>query len=191
MNIPPIIVQGDTATWRDVPTKDNLGNAISSPDWTLTWYFTGPHAISITSTAYSGGWETSITSAQTAAFHAAGPDQRPNYFWQATATRSGQKITIGTGVLLIQQDIATAQPNYDGRTQSEQDLAAVQQEIRARIGGGMTVEYSIGSRRLRKEPMTALLELESSLKMKVSRERQAQSIANGLGDPRNTFVRFT
>lgn len=189
MNIPPIIVQGDSVTWRDAPTSDNLGNTISSPSWALTWYFSGPTILTVTSTANAGGWETSLTSAQTAAMTAA-TSQSANYFWQATASFGAQKVTIGTGTLLIQQNLATATAGYDGRTQAEQDLAAVQAEIRARVTGGMTVEYQIGSRRLRKEPMTALLELESRYKMIVAKERQAQSIANGLGDPRNTYVRF-
>ena len=189
MDIPSIIVQGDSVTWRDAPTTDNLGNEISPPAWTLTWYFTGPTAFSAVSTSGQGGWETSLTAIQTAAMTAA-TSQTANYYWQATATLGLQKVTIGTGLLLIQKNLATATAGYDGRTQAEQDLAAVQAEIRARVSGGMTVEYQIGSRRLRKEAMTALLELESRFKMIVSKERQAQSIANGLGDPRNTYVRF-
>jgi hypothetical protein len=191
VNIPPIIVQGDSVTWRDVPTQDNLGNQISSPNWTLTWYLIGSPHLNVVSTPYNGGWETSLTSVQTAGMTAADATQQPNYYWQAKASYGSQTITIGSGTLLVQQNIATAPGGYDGRTQAERDLAAVQLEIRARIDGGMTVEYSIGTRRLRKEAMSALLELESRLKMIVSKERQAQSIANGLGDPRNTFVRFT
>lgn len=190
MNIPPIITQGDTITWRDTSTTDSLGNAISSPLWTLTWYFSGPTTLSVTSTANGDGWETSLSSAQTAALMSVAAGGAPNYYWQATATYGTQKVTIGTGRLSVAQNLALATAGYDGRSRSEQDLAAVQAEIRARISGGMTIEYEIGSRRLKKEPMTALLELESRLKSLVSRERQAQSIANGLGDPRNTYVRF-
>lgn len=192
MNVPPIITQGDTVTWRDSATSDNLGNSIQSPTWTLVWYFTGHHTLTVTSTAYTGGgWQTSLTSAQTAAFHAGPPSGPPNYFWQATASNGSQKVTIGTGTLLVNQDLSTAAVNWDGRTQSEIDLAAVQAAISARVTGGVVAEYSIGSRRLRNEPITALLELESRLKLMVAKEHQAQSIANGLGDPRNTFVRFT
>lgn len=189
MNIPPIIVQGDSVTWRDVPTTDNLGNTISSPNWALAWYFSGPTTLTVNSTAYNGGWETSLSSAQTAALTAAAT-QDANYYWQATASYGAQKVTIGTGTLLIQQNLANAGANYDGRTKAEQDLAAVETEIRARITGGATVEYMIGTRRLRKEPISALMELQSRLKLIVAKERQAQSIANGLGDPRNVYVRF-
>jgi hypothetical protein len=190
VNIPPIIVQGDSVTWRDIPTTDNLGNTISSPNWALSWYFNGPTTLTVSSTAYSGGWETSLTSAQTTALTAAATSAQPNYYWQATASYGALKVTIGTGTLLIAKNLATATAGYENRSQAEQDLAAVQTEIRARVSGGATVEYQIGTRRLRKEPMTALLELESRYKLIVAKERQAQAIANGLGDPRNTYVRF-
>lgn len=115
----------------------------------------------------------------------------PNYFWQATAGNGSVKHTIGTGQITILKNLASSVAGYDGRTQAEQDLAAVRAAITARVSGGMVAEYAIGSRRLRNEPVEALLALESRLKLMVSKERAAQSIANGLGDPRNTFVRFT
>lgn len=189
MNIPPIIVQGDSVTWRDVPTTDNLGNTITSADWTLTYHFGGPTAISAVATASDDGWQVSLTSSITAAMLATETGDA-NYYWQAAATKGSEKITVGTGTLTIQQSLANAVAGYDGRTRAEQDLTAVEAEIRARISGGATVEYSIGTRRLRKEPLSALMELQSRLKLIVAKERQAQSIANGLGDPRNVYVRF-
>jgi hypothetical protein len=38
--------------------------------------------------------------------------------------------------------------------------------------------------------MAELLQLEGKLKADVAREKQAEMIANGLGNPRNMFVRF-
>ena len=38
MNIPSEIRAADTIQWRDVPGADNLGNVISSSDYTLTYY---------------------------------------------------------------------------------------------------------------------------------------------------------
>ena len=66
----------------------------------------------------------------------------------------------------------------------------MQVEISARISGGTAIEYTIGSRRLRKEAMSELLTLESSLKRQVYMEKAAQQMANGLGDPRQMYVRF-
>lgn len=189
MNIPSSIVQGDTISWIDNSTVDSMGNAIDSSVWTLTWYFSGPTTFSVVSSANGSGWATTLSSVQTAAMVDA---VSPNYFWQARASKTGGvNVTIGTGVLQVIKDLSTANPGFDGRSQTEIDLAAVQTEIRARISGGLTIEYEIGNRRLRKESMTELLSLESSLKAQISKERRAQKIANGLGDPRNTFVRFT
>lgn len=196
MKIPGKITQGDTIEWRDLPAKDGMGNQISSPDWTLTYYFNGPTQFSVTGTsAEGGGWNLLLSSADTARMTPVGSIGTPaNYYWQATAQKVGEtytKYTLGNGTITVLQNLATAPAGYDGRTKAEKDLAAVQQAIDARINGGVILEYTIGSRRLRNEPISELLVLESRLKLIVSKERQAQSIANGLGDPRNTFVRFT
>jgi len=79
---------------------------------------------------------------------------------------------------------------FDGRTQAEQDLAAVQASIRALINGGAVKQYSIGNRSLTKYDLKDLIMLESQLKAQVKREQAAQLAANGLGNPHNLFVRF-
>jgi hypothetical protein len=192
LKIPPVIIQGDSVTWRDVAGVDSLGNPVGSPDWTLAWYFSGPTILTVNSTAYQGGWETSLTSIQTSALTAGTTgSQTPNYYWQATATKGANKVTLGNGQIAITKNLATAVAGFDGRTQAEIDLASVQSAIRARISGGVISEYYIGTRRLRYEGVAELLALESSLKLVVSKERRAQSIANNLGDPRNVFVRFS
>lgn len=189
MQIPASIIQGDTVTWRDNPTTDSLGNTIDS-SWTLTWRFAGPTVLSVTSTAYESGWETALTAVQTAALTAA-TSREPNYVWQAIATTTGKRVTIGSGKLRVDKDLLQASAGYEGRTQAEIDLANVQALIRARIAGGVIEEYWIGTRRLTNEPVAELLKLESRLKLVVANERRAAMIANGLGDPRNTYVRFT
>ena len=79
---------------------------------------------------------------------------------------------------------------YDGRTQTEQDLEAVNAAIRAVISGGAVQEYTIGNRHLRKMSMADLLQLQGLLNARVQRDLAAENIANGLGNPRNMFVRF-
>lgn len=191
MKIPPSIIQGDTVTWRDTSSRDNLNQTIASGEYTLTYYFNGPTQFSVQSVAYGTGWETTISATQSAALTPLTPPlSSPNYFWQATADNGTRKVTIGSGSLTVLKNLANGPAGFDGRSQSERDLAAVQSAIQARISGGVIAEYTIGTRRLRNEPMAELLALESRLKLIISRERRAQQIANGLGDPRNTFVRF-
>lgn len=189
MQIPPSIIQGDTVTWRDASTADNLGNVIDST-WTLTWTILGPNKVTLVSTAYANGWETSISAAQSSSMTAT-TSRDPNYAWQAVAAKSGKVITVGSGQLLVKPSFSAAAAGFETRTPAELDLASVQAAIRARVSGGAINEYWIGNRRLRNEPVAELLKLEARFKLIVSRERRARLMANGLGDPKNTFVRFT
>jgi hypothetical protein len=185
MRIPSEIISGDTVTWNDDATHDTLGNSIAS-DWTLTYYLRNTKQLTVTATANGTGWTTTITAAQSATL----PPGK--YYWQASVSKSGQRLTLGTGTLTVMQDLAglSNTATYDGRTEAEVALAAIDAEIHARLTGGMAEEYTIGNRSLRKTPMKDLIELQSRYKMIVTRERQAQTIAQGLGNPRAVFVRF-
>lgn len=191
MNIPATIRRGDTVKWRDDAGRDNLGNPISSgAGWALTYYIRfnrNNHGATAVGTAYGQGWEFTLSSATTDGFHA-----DDTGYWQAVATKAGEKVTLGAGQFQVDENLFyTGTPAaVDDRSQSQKDLDAVQAAIRAMISGGAVAEYSIGSRRLKKMEMADLLALESSLKAAVKREQAAQLHANGLGNPHNLFVRF-
>ncbi len=188
VNIPAQIRAGDTIRWRDVPGRDNLGNAIDS-SWTLTYYLrtnTNHEGATVVGTAYGTGWEFLIAQGTSAGFDAG------QWYWQAEARKSGEHVTLGAGQLTVQAGLNyTGQPAaFDGRSQAQKDLDAVQAAIRSIISGGAVAEYTIGSRRLKKMEMADLLALESKLKAEVKREQAAAMVANGLGNPHNLFVRF-
>ena len=176
--------------WREVASSDNLGNAISSSGgWTLYYYLrtnTASEGATVTGTAFGTGWEFTISQTTTAAFDAG------TWYWQAEARNSGVHVTLGAGQLEVLPGLSyTGTPGaFDGRSQAQKDLDAVQSAIRSIISGGAVAEYTIGNRRLKKLEMTDLLALESSLKASVKREQAAQLQANGLGNPHNLFVRF-
>lgn len=189
MNIPAQIRAGDTVKWRDDAGRDNLGNAITSASWTLTYYLrtnTANEGATVVGVAYGQGWEVSIPAATSAGFDAG------QWYWQAIATAGAETVTLGAGQLevLAALNYAGAPGAFDGRTQAQKDLDAVQAAIRTMISGGAVQEYTIGNRRLKKMEMADLLTLESSLKASVKREQAAQLAANGLGNPHNLFVRF-
>ena len=189
MNIPSEIRAGDTVKWRDVASRDVFGNAITSSTWTLTYYLRFNHnneGATVVGTAYGTGWEFNIPQATSTGFDAG------TWYWQAEATKSGEHITLGAGQLTVLASMSYAgNPSaFDGRSQAQKDLDAVQAAVRAMISGGAVAEYSIGSRRLKKMELADLLALESSLKAEVKREQKAALIANGLGNPHNLFVRF-
>lgn len=184
MKIPLKINAGDSSTWIDEATKDNLGNDISSPDWTLTYKLAGPSVLSLTAIAYEGGWSTSLTSTQSAALI------HGKYYWQATATKALEKITLSAGQLQIIQSLTNAQPGFDGRTQIEKDLDAVQSAMRAIIAGGAVQEYTISNRSLRKMTMPDLILMETKLKVDLAKEQKAQKIKDGMGNPDILYIRF-
>ena len=189
MNIPSQIRAGDTIQWRDDAGVDNLGIAISSSDYTLTYYLrtnTATEGATVVGTAYGTEWEFTIAAGTSTAFDAV------QWFWQAVATKTGSTVTLGAGQLQVLAALSyTGTPGaVDGRTQVQQDLAAVQAAIRAMVSGGAVAEYTIGTRRLKKMELTDLLQLEGKLKAEVKREQAAALMANGLGNPFNLFVRF-
>jgi len=189
VNIPRTIRAGDTVKWRDDPTTDVFGNAITSSAWTLKYYLrtnTASEGATITGSAYGTGWELTISAATSDAFDAG------NWYWTAVATKDSEVITLGNGNLSVEAALTyTGTPGaFDGRTQAKKDLDAVQAAIRAIVDGGVVQEYRIGTRNLKKYDLADLIQLEAKLKAEVKREEQAELIANGLGNPRNMFVRF-
>jgi hypothetical protein len=194
VNIPAQIRAGDTVKWRDEASRDNLGNPIDGGSWSLTYYLRTNHThegatvagVAIPGTVSGAGWEFTISSATSADFVA---DQ---WFWQAIAEKAGEKVTLGAGQLTVLPGLDyTGQPSaFDGRSQAQKDLAAVQAAIRAIVSGGVVQEYKIGTRSLKKYEMADLIALEGKLKAEVKREQAAQLAANGLGNPHNLFVRF-
>jgi hypothetical protein len=189
VNIPAQIRAGDTVTWRDEAARDNLGNAIDSSTWTLTYYLrtnTASEGATVVGTAFGQGWELTIAATTSAGFDAG------TWFWQAIATAGSDKVTVGAGQLTVQAALNyTGTPGaFDGRSQAQKDLDAVQAAIRSIVSGGAVAEYTIGSRRLKKMEMSDLLALEGKLKAEMKREQAAQLMANGLGNPHNLFVRF-
>lgn len=189
MNIPTTIRAGDTVKWRDDATVDTFGNEINSSDWTLKYYLrtnTATDGATVTGTQYGTGWEFTIAASVTAAFDAA------DWYWQAIATKDSEVLTLGNGTFVVQAALSySGTPGaFDGRTQAKKDLEAVQAAIRAIVSGGVVQEYRIGTRNLKKYDLADLIQLEAKLKAEVKREEQAELIANGLGNPRNMFVRF-
>jgi hypothetical protein len=189
VNIPSEIRAGDTIQWRDVEGVDNLGNAVSSSDYTLTYYLrfnAASEGATVVGTAYGTGWQFSIAAATSVNFDAG------TWYWQAVATKTGSTITLGSGqsTVLAALSYSGTPAALDGRSQAQKDLDAVQAAIRTIVAGGVAKEYTIGNRSLKKYDLTDLLELESKLKAEVKREQMADLIANGLGNPHNLFVRF-
>ena len=189
MPIPSKIRQGDFVQW-DIPSyQDHFGNSISSPDWSVTYYLRTNHSTGaiVNSSAFSDGFKFQIASNVTETF------LEGNWYYQAVADKSGtEKQTIISGGFKVLKSLvfSGAALNYDGRSQVEKDLETIETAIRNIISGGAIQEYKIGTRNAKKNELSELLVLKSQLKVELVREKQAETIANGLGNPRATFVRF-
>lgn len=190
MQIPSLIIAGDSQSWRDVSFRDYLGNSVDSGTYALTYSLRGPgQSLDLTGTSYGTGWAFALTPVQSAALNTT--RSSVTWYWQAYALAAGARVTAGDGTLTVRPNLqALTTGTYDGSSQAEKDLVAVQAEISSRINGGATIEYTIGTRSLKKEPMSALVEIEQRCKRIVQRERRAQAIKNGLGNPGRVGVRF-
>ena len=190
MTFPLEIRAGDLIQWRLAATRDVFGNSISSPDWSVIYYLrtnSGPLGATVNSSAFNDGFEFSIASNVSATF------VQGDWYYQAVANKSGaEKQTIATGAfkVLPSLEFSGVANNFDGRSQVEKDLVTIQAAIRNIISGGVVQEYKIGTRSAKKYELSELIMLESRYKAELIREKQAELIANGLGNPRATFVRF-
>ena len=178
------LVAGDSYSWLDDATTDNLGNAIMPGDYSLLYCLRGPVILDLVATTQGNQWLTTITATQSATLPAG------DVYWQAFATKGSNRITLGSGKFVVSANLQTASINYDGRSQIKKDLEAVQAAMRAIIAGGAVQKYAIGTRQLEKMQMSSLIELESRLKYQLSLEEKAQKMANGDGNPHSMYVRF-
>ena len=189
MNIPSLIRAGDTIVWDDVATKDNLGNLVTSTDYSLTYYLrtnSSSNGAIVAAVPNNLGWRSTIASSVSTGFVTG------TWYFQAVASKTGSTLTIGSGQFTVEPSLAYAGAAgaYDGRSQAEKDLEAVTGAIRSMISGGAVQRYLIAGRELWKIPMQDLLLLQSRLKAEVAREKKAEMIANGLGNPHSVYVRF-
>ena len=190
MTVPAEIRAGDTVQWIEPAAVDLDGNPATSATWTLSTFLrtnTASEGATVTGTARSdGGWDMAISATTSGAFDAG------QWYWQTRISSGATVITVGSGTTLVVAALsyAGAPGAVDGRSQAEQDLEAVQAAIRSLISKGAK-QYTIGSRSFTANDLGQLMEREAQLKAIVARERAAEKVAAGLGDPRNLFVRFT
>lgn len=182
--IPASFTAGDLVTW----TQENAPQGTTA----ITAYLRTNAASGATVAAtgpVNGVWTFTLSAAVTG--------QLPPGDWrfQEIATVSGQPITINTGSFAVTRSLAyTGSPTaLDLRSQAQQDLDAVENAIRALTTGAQ--EYWIGSggngRRVRRADLAELIKWRDRLKAQVAAEKRAEEIANGLGDGRRLYVRFT
>lgn len=187
--VPEIIYAGDTIIF-DVPAFTNsVGTNVDSGTYTLVWYArtnTASEGAAITGVAEADGWRITIPSSTSTDFDAG------LWTWQAIATSGALQYTAGRGQFTVKATLEySGDPGaFDDRSRAEIDLEKVEAAIRTLAEGGVVQEYTIGNRSLKRYKMSELLQLRDTLKAEVDRERRAEKIRQGLGNPGVTRVRF-
>jgi hypothetical protein len=184
MSSPLQIYQGDVASWIE-PLASLDATAVT------VWLRAAAAGAGVEAPASltGDGWEVTLSTATTAAM-APG-----DWSLQVVATVDGAPHTVRRGSLAVRRSLAFSGTAgaFDDRSQAERDLAAIEEAIRALVGGAQ--EYTIGSlssggRKVRRADLAELIKWRDRLKSEVMREKRAEMIAAGLGDPRRLYVRF-
>jgi hypothetical protein len=137
----------------------------------------------------SGVWTFTLPAATTAVMTPGG------WRLQEVATVAGEPRTVNNGSFTVLRSLAyTGSPTaVDLRTDAQIKLDEVEAAIRALVSGAQ--EYWIGSgdngRKVRRADLKELIAWRDRLKGMVAAEKRAEDIANGLGDGRRLYVRFT
>jgi len=186
--IPSLFRAGDTVRWRDPAGVNWLNESVTNTDYTCTYYLrynASGEAKAIVGTAFGNGFEFVITASSTSTMDSG------YWYYQARAVKSGDEVTLAEGRIEVKAQLTyTGTPGaFDGRSQSQTDLDNCTAAIRSIISD-KAKSYSIGNRTFTRLDLPELRIRESQLKAEVVRERKANMVANGLGDPHNLFVRF-
>lgn len=172
---PASVTAGDTIQW----TKA-LPDYPASAGWVLSYAFTGPGNISITSTASGDDHAVTVTAATSAAW-AAGA-----YIGQAYVTKATERYTVATGLQLsVAANLATA----SGLSWARRCLAAIKAVLEGKASSDL-LSTKINDKELRKYTPAELIPLYRFFEQEVAREDQAAKVAAGLGSGNRVLVRF-
>lgn len=188
MNIFASLMQGDSATWLDDPIRLPNGTlADPAGGWTLRYYLRGPVSKDLTATAAvsGGGWSTTLTASDSALL-TAGP-----YGWAAQVSKAGERLTVGRGQTTIERDLAAVSGTHDPRSAAQRALEACEAALATfSASGGKVKSYQIAGRTMEFQTLGEVLQLQKFWALRVATEQAAGQVAQGLGNPRNLYVRF-
>ena len=176
---PSRVTAGDTVSW-----EKTLPDYPASAGWALSYTFINASAkISITAAANVDAHLVAVTAA-TSANWAAG-----TYNWLAVVTKTTQRYSVGSGVLVVAANLAAAS-TYDSRSAAKKTLEAVDAALVTYGAKAYLQAYEISGRSQRFHTPGDFLAFRSRLQAEVAREDNAARVAAGLA-PRNQInVRF-
>lgn len=185
MNIPLSLTSGDSASWVDCAWTDASGVRHTSADWALKYEIRGPAQVTLNAVADGDGWKTTLSIADSATLTPG------TYIWGAYLSKTGERITVGSGNLVVAADLSTINTPQDVRSVAEKALADCEAALaNFSATGGKIKRYMIQGRETEFQTLADLTKVLQYWKIRVRNERAALSIQNGNGDPRKLLVRF-
>lgn len=150
-----------------------------APAWTYTLHMRGPSQIDLTA-APGGIFNASAT--ETAQWEPGA------YWWAVRATDGTTVVEVERGDISVLPDFAAINAPYDGRTENEIALEAIDAVLGKRASQDQQ-RYVINNRELWRTPVADLLKLRSYYNTRVRRERARRAGRSTMG--RNIPVRFS
>lgn len=148
--------------------------AYPAPEWVLTVLLRGKQTVDLVATADGSQHRLSATAAQTATWLAG------DYWYSMRATRGDDVVEVETGSITVMPDMLTLTDGYDGRSQAQVALDAINAVLAKRATLDQQ-RYRINNRELYRESMTELLKLRSFYRLEVKREQQKACGKNPFG----------
>jgi hypothetical protein len=178
---PASVTAGDLVTW-----SRSFAEFSAADGWVLTYALTSSSAlISITASTYqTSQFLVSVAKATTANWTAG------TYAVQGYVTNGSSRHLVYSGTIKINPNLAAASSGYDNRTHAKKCLDAIETVLEARASktiqnwSGLEQSFSL-------IPTSELLTMRDRYLTEYKSEQAAERVAQGLGNRRNVFVRFT
>ena len=154
-----------------------------APVWALHIVIRGPSAIDISETSNSDGAHVFDVPAATTATWLPGA-----YWYSIRASKAGSLVEVEKGQLTVLPDLANLQAGYDGRSQNQIALDAINAVLAKRATRDQQ-RYIIDKRELWRTPIPELLKLRAFYAVQVRRECARTTGKNTFG--RAVHVRFS
>lgn len=148
--------------------------AYPADEWALTIMLRGPSSINLTATP-EGTQHRIHADAATTATWAPG-----DYWYTARATRGAEVVEVDAGSVTITPDLSVVTDPYDGRSQAQIALEAIDAVLAKRATMDQE-RYRINNRELYRTPIAELIKLRSYYASQVQREKAAACGKNLFG----------
>jgi hypothetical protein len=148
--------------------------AFPAPEWSVSLHLRGPSAINLTAAAEGSQHRLHADAATTAAWPAG------DYWYTMRAVRGAEVSEVEQGQLTVLPDVAALTEPYDGRSQAQIALEAIDAVLAKRATLDQE-RYRINNRELYRTSIPDLLKLRSYYAEQVKREQSAACGRNPFG----------